>query len=55
LSRDQLAAAFDETARQQAAGGYSDSRRAAVYAIGKFLKLPLRGDRHFEVISGDRE
>jgi hypothetical protein len=55
LSRAEFAAAFDETARQQHAGEASDSRRAAVYAIGQFLKSPIRGDRHLEVIPGGRE
>jgi hypothetical protein len=52
LSRAELAAAFDETARQQREGGASDSRRAAVFAIGEFLKLPVRGDRCFQLIKG---
>lgn len=54
LSRAELAAAFDETDRQQREGGASDGRRAAVCAIGAFLKLPVRGDRHLEVIDGGR-
>lgn len=55
LSRAELAAAFDETARQQREGGASDSRRAAVCSIGKFLKLPIRGDRRLQVIDGGRD
>jgi hypothetical protein len=55
LSRAELAAAFDETERQQREGGASDSRRAAVSAIGEFLKLPLRGDRRLELLDGGRD
>jgi hypothetical protein len=54
LSRAELAAAFDETHRQQREGGASDARRAAVCSISEFLKLPIRGDRHLEVIDGGR-
>ena len=55
LSRAELAAAFDETARQQCQGSASDARRAAVCSIAQFLKLPIRGDRHLEVIDGGRD
>jgi hypothetical protein len=55
LSRAELAAAFAETARQQRESGASDSRRPAVCSISKFLELPLRGDRHLQLIDGGRD
>ena len=55
LTRGELAAAFEETARQQRAGGASEARQAAVCAISEFFKLPVRGDRHLELIDGGRE
>jgi hypothetical protein len=54
LSRPELAAAFDETHRQQREGGASDARRAAVCSISEFFKLPIRGDRRLELIDGGR-
>jgi len=50
LSRAELAAAFDETHRQQREGGASDARRAAVCSIGEFLKLPIRGERQLHLV-----
>jgi hypothetical protein len=52
LERDELAAVFDETARQHTQEGASDSRRVAVEYIGKFFQLAVRGDRRFRVIDG---
>jgi hypothetical protein len=54
LSRAELAAAFGEADRQLCEGGASDARRAAVCSISEFLKLPVAGDRHLEVIDGGR-
>jgi|HubBroStandDraft_6_1064221.scaffolds.fasta_scaffold738617_2 hypothetical protein len=55
LSREALAAAFDETTRQQQLGQCSGARTSPVRAIGEFFRLPLAGEQaraRFQVIAG---
>jgi hypothetical protein len=54
LTRAELAAVFAAAARQQREQGASDSRRLAVQCIGEFFRLPVSGDRRFQVIDGGR-
>jgi hypothetical protein len=57
LSREALAVALDETARQQEDGGEGEARKAPVAALRDFFRLPLAGDQaraRLQVIAGDR-
>jgi hypothetical protein len=49
-TRDALADAFEETLRQQTEAGEPESRRAAAWSIGQFLRLLVRGERRFCLI-----
>ena len=56
VSREQLAAAFAETARQQSSQGASETRGTAVEHLAQFFELSLRGDRSgLRVIVGGKD
>lgn len=55
LSREEVAAAFGETAQQQQQQSCSEARRAPVAALHAFFQLPVAGEQaraRFQVIAG---